>query len=67
MLASSFLFSTFAALDANFRLRRKNVSSEKVDPGICRGYAYTVENTAYLEHLAKHQNEKEPVSLCCFP
>jgi len=58
-----FLFSIFASLDANFRLRRKNVSSEKVDPGICHGYAYNVENVAYTEHLVMHQGEKEPVCI----
>lgn len=38
-------------LDANFRLKRKTVSSDDRDPGLNRGWAYFVEETAYKEHI----------------
>ena len=50
-------------MDANFRLKRKNVSSQKADPGLSKGWAYFVEETEYKEHIAKHKNQTEPVRL----
>jgi hypothetical protein len=49
------------ALDANFRLKRKKVSSDEADAGLSKGWAYVVEESAYKIHLAKYKNEKEPV------
>lgn len=40
---SRFLYSLFLAIDANFRLKRKAVSSDMADPGLCNGLAYFVE------------------------
>ncbi|TFY50630.1 hypothetical protein EVJ58_g10963, partial [Rhodofomes roseus] len=40
--------------DANFRLKRKKVSSDSADPGFNNGIAYFVEERAYKEHLEKH-------------
>jgi hypothetical protein len=58
-----FLHALFIAIDGNFRLKRKLVSSETLDPGLCRGYAYFVEETAYKQYLESFLNEVEPVSL----
>ncbi|RPD55780.1 hypothetical protein L227DRAFT_588422 [Lentinus tigrinus ALCF2SS1-6] len=41
----------FVAIDANFRLKRKNVSSDEVDPSLNKGAAYMVEEQAYKKHL----------------
>lgn len=49
-------------MDANFRLKRKNVSTNEADPGLNRGCAYFVEETKYKEYLGQFVNEKEPVS-----
>lgn len=57
----SFLHALFLAIDANFRLKRKNISSQCIDPGLSQGFAYFVEETAYKEHLAKYKDEVEPV------
>ncbi|KAG1790350.1 uncharacterized protein HD556DRAFT_1310740 [Suillus plorans] len=45
------LFAQFLAIDANFRLVQKNVSSETVDPGLSRGWGYFVEETAFKGFL----------------
>ena len=55
------LYSLFVAIDANFRLKRKAVSSDVIDPGLSRGWAYFVEETAYKSYLSKLINEPQPV------
>ncbi|KAF9521470.1 hypothetical protein CPB83DRAFT_823547 [Crepidotus variabilis] len=54
----------FVSIDANFRLKRKTVSSHRVDPGLGKGWAYFVEETKYKTFLNLHQNEREPKSNC---
>ena len=56
-----YLHALFLALDANFRLKRKNVSSNEADPGLSKGWAYIVEETKYKAHLELHKAEVEPV------
>ncbi|KAG6916283.1 hypothetical protein DXG01_007524 [Tephrocybe rancida] len=59
------LYSLFVGIDANFRLKRLNVSSEEQDPGLNRGFAYFVENTAFKRHIAKYDKViKEDTSTC---
>lgn len=55
------LYSLFVAIDANFRLKCKAVSSNVADPGLSRGWAYFVEETAYKSYLAKLINELQPI------
>ncbi|KAG1758273.1 hypothetical protein EDD22DRAFT_981491 [Suillus occidentalis] len=55
-----FLYAMFLAIDANFRLVRRNVSSDAVDPGLNRGYAFFVEETAYKDFLASHYRVGNP-------
>ncbi|EMD32481.1 hypothetical protein CERSUDRAFT_58620 [Gelatoporia subvermispora B] len=50
------LYQLFIAMDANFRLRRKAVSSDEKDPGLNHGYAYFVEEHAYKRHLAMYSD-----------
>ncbi|PPQ87021.1 hypothetical protein CVT26_005108, partial [Gymnopilus dilepis] len=59
-----FLHALFVALDANFRLKRKKVSSDEADPGLSKGWAYVVNESLYKTHLEKYKNEKEPKSTC---
>ncbi|KAG2739724.1 hypothetical protein P692DRAFT_20754714 [Suillus brevipes Sb2] len=47
-----FLYVIFLAIDVNFRLVHRNVSSDAVDPGLNHGYAFFVEETAYKDVLA---------------
>ncbi|GBE85897.1 hypothetical protein SCP_0804210 [Sparassis crispa] len=61
----SWLYRLFLSIDANFRLKRKKVSSDRVDPGLNHGYAYFVEEKAYKEHL--HTYDKafpDEISTC---
>ena len=55
------LYSLFLALDANFRLKRKDVSSDKRDGGLSLGWAYIVNNEPYKEHLLRYKDEVELV------
>ncbi|KAF8877970.1 hypothetical protein BD779DRAFT_1677037 [Infundibulicybe gibba] len=48
--------SPVLGVDANFRLKRKNVSSDKVDPGLGDGWAYFVGEGEFKEFLRDHGN-----------
>ncbi|SJL12375.1 uncharacterized protein ARMOST_15801 [Armillaria ostoyae] len=50
-LATRWLYRLFLAIDANFRLHRLNVSSDRSDPGLNLGYAYFVDETAFRNHI----------------
>ncbi|KAF9467072.1 hypothetical protein BDZ94DRAFT_1329986 [Collybia nuda] len=50
--------------EVNFRLKRKDVSSDKVDPDLGHGFAYFVEETEYKQYLSEHQNDMDPKSNC---
>ncbi|KAH6892681.1 hypothetical protein BKA70DRAFT_1233619 [Coprinopsis sp. MPI-PUGE-AT-0042] len=51
MPLSQFLYQLFLAVDANFRLKRKDVSSDEHDPGLNHGYAYVVSETEFKDFL----------------
>ncbi|KAJ7797779.1 hypothetical protein B0H14DRAFT_3493267 [Mycena olivaceomarginata] len=59
-----FLYALFLALDANFRLKRKDISSEAKDPGLGDGWAFFCEVVAYMEHVQKHWDYKQDRSHC---
>jgi len=40
-------------LDANFRLKRRRISSEATDPSLSKGWSYFVEEDMYKEFLAE--------------
>lgn len=50
------------SIDSNFRHMKKNISSDKADPGLGIDLAYFVENKVYKEYVRKHSNEPEQVS-----
>ncbi|KAJ7818572.1 hypothetical protein B0H14DRAFT_3473649 [Mycena olivaceomarginata] len=59
-----FLYVLYIALDANFRLRRRDVSSEEKDPGFMKGWAFFGEVTKYMAHLEKHVGQIQEQSTC---
>ncbi|KAJ7247834.1 hypothetical protein C8J57DRAFT_721276 [Mycena rebaudengoi] len=56
-----FLYALFLA---NFRLKRKDVSSEVKDPGLGPGWAFFCEVGKYMQHVEKHWNMKQERSRC---
>ncbi|KIM62429.1 hypothetical protein SCLCIDRAFT_24966 [Scleroderma citrinum Foug A] len=54
----------FVALDANFRLRHRAVSSDENDPSLSRGWSYFVEETAFKTYLQDHKNDVQEKSNC---
>ncbi|KAF7357140.1 CxC2 domain-containing protein [Mycena sanguinolenta] len=59
-----FLYALFLAIDANFRLKRKDVSSETRDPGLGNGWAFFCEVQAYMRHVEDNWNQKQDRSHC---
>jgi hypothetical protein len=59
---SSWLYGLFVAIDANFRLKRKVVSKDSVDPSLSRGWGYFVEESAYKAFLDDNSNTSQEVS-----
>ncbi|KAJ7046193.1 hypothetical protein C8F04DRAFT_938986 [Mycena alexandri] len=59
-----FLYALFLAMDANFRLKRKDVSSEEADPGLATGWAFFCEVSAYMAHLTEHWDKPQERSTC---
>lgn len=45
------------ALDANFRLRRKDVSTDEKDPGLNQGHAYLVCDKEFRKYHAKFNSK----------
>jgi hypothetical protein len=50
-------------MDCNFRLSRKNVSSQEADPGLCQGTAYFVEQSKYKQHLEENDDLPQEASI----
>ncbi|KAJ7239435.1 hypothetical protein C8J57DRAFT_1564870, partial [Mycena rebaudengoi] len=59
-----FLYALFLAIDANFRMKRKNVSSEDDDPGLGDGWAFYCKVQEYMDHLGTHWNLEQEKSTC---
>lgn len=55
------LYTLYLAVDANFRLTRKHVSSDDRDPGLSDGWAFFVKNEPYKKHLGAHWDTKQEV------
>ncbi|KIM60068.1 hypothetical protein SCLCIDRAFT_26859 [Scleroderma citrinum Foug A] len=54
----------FVALDANFRLRHRVVSSDENNPSLSRGWLYFVEETVFKMYLRDHKNNIQEKSNC---
>ncbi|RXW14295.1 hypothetical protein EST38_g11557 [Candolleomyces aberdarensis] len=50
--------------DANFRLKRKDVSNDRADPGLSHGFAYFVDESKFQAFLEERMDEVEPKSTC---
>ncbi|KAJ6532331.1 hypothetical protein DFH09DRAFT_1408462 [Mycena vulgaris] len=59
-----FLYALFLVLDANFRMRRKKVSSEEKDPSLGDGWSFYGKIAPYYSYLAKHWGQKQERSTC---
>ena len=58
------LYSLFVGIDANFKLKRKNVSSTKADPPLSQGWSYFVEEAKYKAFLSKCGNLPQERTTC---
>ncbi|GJF00807.1 CxC2 domain-containing protein [Phanerochaete sordida] len=58
-----FIYTTFVAIDANFRLKRRAISSEARDPTLSPGWGFFVEGSEYREHILKYADQKD-ISTC---
>ena len=54
-----FLYTLVLAIDANFRLRRRAVSSDERDPALGDGWGYFVQHEPYVEHILKHAKQDD--------
>ncbi|KAJ7646891.1 hypothetical protein FB45DRAFT_1019176 [Roridomyces roridus] len=59
-----FLYALFLALDANFRMRRKKVSSEEKDPSLGDGWSFFGAIAPYYKYLADNWSQKQERSTC---
>jgi hypothetical protein len=66
MYTTRFLYALFVALNANFRLKRCDVSEEK-DPGLATGWSFFGEVKKYMAHLDKNWDYKQPVRALWLP
>ncbi|KAG1852112.1 hypothetical protein DFJ58DRAFT_885682 [Suillus subalutaceus] len=64
LLDKWWLYAQFLAIDVNFRLARKNVSSDRIDPGLSRGWAYFVEETGFKGFLTNVGMVPQEKSTC---
>lgn len=59
------LYTLFLAIDANFRLKRLNVSNNLKDPGLNCGYAYLVDEGKFKRYLEQYDSQvPNEVSRC---
>ena len=61
---NSYLNTLFLAIDANFRLKRRNVSSEASDPSFSNGWSYFVPEKGYKQYLQKY-SDLIVQAVCC--
>ncbi|KAJ7761424.1 hypothetical protein B0H16DRAFT_1312223 [Mycena metata] len=59
-----FLYALFLAIDANFRMKRKQVSSEESDPGLNNGAMFFSEVKEYMVHVKEHWDTEQEKSRC---
>ncbi|KAK7044982.1 hypothetical protein R3P38DRAFT_3308726 [Favolaschia claudopus] len=59
-----FVNTLFLVIDTNFRLKRKDVSTEERDPGLGDGWAFVCDVKEYMKHVKKHWGMNQPRSHC---
>ena len=55
----------FVGIDANFWLKRMNVSTEERDPGLNNGYAYIVGTAKFKEYLEEYDKKIPEAKSTC--
>ncbi|KAF8430758.1 hypothetical protein L210DRAFT_3614605 [Boletus edulis BED1] len=58
------LYALFVAIDANFRLKRRHVSSELKDPGLSQGWGYFIKDNKYKAYLKANAGVIQERSTC---
>ncbi|KAG1826541.1 hypothetical protein EV424DRAFT_1471591 [Suillus variegatus] len=58
------IYALFLAIDANFWLKRKLVSSDNINPSLNAGWSYFVEEMAYKQYLSERGCEPQEKSTC---
>jgi hypothetical protein len=56
-----FLYVLFLAINTNFRIKRRDVSSEEEDPSLGDGVVFFAPVEEYMQHLEKHWNLEQEV------
>ncbi|KAF9559266.1 hypothetical protein CPC08DRAFT_611227, partial [Agrocybe pediades] len=57
-----FLYTDFRSIDANFRLKRRDISSEQADPSLSKGWSYFVEEIDYKAFLGEFDSKPSTCS-----
>ncbi|TFK59703.1 hypothetical protein BDN72DRAFT_873011 [Pluteus cervinus] len=58
------IYRLFLAIDANFRLKRRALSSEEADPSLGKGWAYFVDQEPYMAHVEQFEDLPQAKSSC---
>jgi hypothetical protein len=58
----SWLYALFLALDGNFRMSRRGVSSDERDPCLTQNRGYFVDRAELAAHIEAHQGQSQEVS-----
>ncbi|RXW11828.1 hypothetical protein EST38_g14025, partial [Candolleomyces aberdarensis] len=61
---TSYIHALNISVDANFRLKRKDISNDRADPGLSQGFSYFVDSEGFQQFLHQHMEEVEPKSTC---
>ncbi|KAI0070972.1 hypothetical protein K474DRAFT_1561156, partial [Panus rudis PR-1116 ss-1] len=61
-----FLYFSFVAVDANFRLKQRAISNESRDPASASGWGYMVEDKPYRAHVAQYADQEDMSSCAGF-
>ncbi|KAJ7191702.1 hypothetical protein GGX14DRAFT_537830 [Mycena pura] len=59
----AWLYQLLLSEDANFKMKGRATSTRERDPTLGPGFAYMVENSAYMKHLANYTDDEE-ISHC---
>lgn len=54
-----YLYMQFIAIDANFRLKRRAISTYERDPALGSGWGFFVEGPPYREYVLQHADQED--------
>lgn len=60
----SWLYTLFLGIDANFRLKRLDISNDAIDPGLNKGSGFFVEETEFKKFLQAFDKQPNDTSTC---